>query len=164
MLAILFTAVWLALFGWQLKQTLDLRPRLDALTAKRQALQQQLTDLNKELGITVAPGTSPEKASLIQSILSERVLWSEVFKQFSLMVPKGLWFDSLEGSSEGKAQIKIRGGAFTYASVAEFMLAAEKSPNFEKPQLVYAQKTTVQGRDVIAFEIVFGIKKIQGAR
>jgi hypothetical protein len=29
---------------------------------------------------------------------------------------------------------------------------------------LYAQKTAVQGRDVIAFEIVFGIKKIQGAR
>ena len=112
----------------------------------------------------LTPGTSPEKAWLIQSILSERVLWSEVFKQFSLIVPRGLWFDSLEGNSTGKAEMKIRGGAFSYRTVSEFMLAMEKSPYFEKPQLLSAQKVMVQGQETVGFEIVCGVKKPQGAQ
>jgi Tfp pilus assembly protein PilN len=160
----LFVLVWLVILGWQMKRVLDLRSRLNTLFAKKQALQQQSADLQKDLGINMSAGMGPEKASVIQSILKERVLWSEVFKQFSMMVPKGLWFDSLEGSADGRAQIKVRGGAFSYLSVSEFMLAMEKSPYFERPQLMYAQKAVAQGQDVIGFEIVCGIKKTQGAR
>jgi Tfp pilus assembly protein PilN len=164
----LFTAVfvlaWLVVFGLQLKQLLGLRSQLHTLGQKKQALQQQLTAIHKELGIALPAGMSPEKAAVIESILSERVRWSEVFNQFAMMVPKGLWFDSLEGSTIGNAEIRIRGGAFSYLSVAEFMLAMEKSPYFEKPQLLSAQKAVVQGRDVVAFEISCGIKKAQGAR
>jgi Tfp pilus assembly protein PilN len=160
----LFVLVWLAIFGWQMKQAMDLRLRKEALFTKKQAIQQQLAAVHKELGLTVPAGSSPEKALLIQKILGERVLWSEVFKQFSFIVPKGLWFDSLEGSNVGKAELKIKGGAFSYVTVAEFMLAMEKSPYFEKPQLLFAQKAVVQGQDVVGFEIVCGIKKVQGAR
>ena len=99
------------------------------------------------------------KAALVNRLLGDRVLWSEVFKQFSLLVPKGLWFDSLEGSSAGKAEIRLRGGSFNYVSVAEFMLAMEKSGYFEKPQLMFAQKSMVQGQEVVGFEIVSGIRK-----
>lgn len=160
----LFVLAWLVVFGLQLKELLVSRARLNTLIAKKQALQQELATIHKELGIALPAGMSPEKAAVIETILSERVRWSEVFNQFAMMVPKGLWFDSLEGSTMGKAEIKIRGGAFSYLSVAEFMLAMEKSPYFEKPQLLFAQKAVVQGRDVIAFEIACGIKKAQGAR
>jgi Tfp pilus assembly protein PilN len=160
----LFVLAWLGIFGWQLKQVLDLRSRLDMLTVKKQSLRQHLESMYKDLGITVPAGTSPEKAAVIQSILNERVLWSEVFKQFAQLVPKGLWFDSLEGSADGKAEIRIRGGAFNYLTVAEFMLAMEKSQYFEKPQLVSAQKVVVQTREAIGFEIACGIKKSPGVR
>lgn len=160
----LFVLAWLVVLGLQMKQLLVLRSRLSTLTVKKELLQQELTALHKELGITLPAGVNPEKQAVIQTILSERVLWSEVFKQFAMMVPKGLWFDSLEGSAAGKAEIKVRGGAFNYLSVAEFMLAMEKSSYFEKPQLMFAQKAVVQGRDVVAFEIVCGIKKAPGAR
>ena len=95
---------------------------------------------------------------MIQNILSERVLWSDVFKEFSIIVPKGLWFDSLEGSSVGKAAIRIRGGAFNYRTVSEFMLAMEKSAYFEKPQLIFMQKAIQQSQETVGFEITCGIK------
>jgi Tfp pilus assembly protein PilN len=155
----LFALVWLVVLGWQVKQVLDLRSRMVALTADKQAIQQQLAQVYKDLGIALPAGTSPEKAWLIQSLLGERVLWSEVFKQFSIIVPKGLWFDSLEGNAAGKAEIRIRGGAFNYQTVAGFMLAMEKSPYFEKPQLMFAQNVVLQGRETVGFEIVCGIKK-----
>jgi Tfp pilus assembly protein PilN len=158
-----FVLVWLVLFGLKYQQNQNLRSRLDLLAMQKQAIEQQLTALQKELGLS-AGGMSPVKAALIQNLLGERVLWSEVFKQFSKTVPRGLWFDSLEGSSAGKPEIKIRGGAFSYALVSEFMLAMEHSAYFEKPDLSFAQKTTMHGRDVVTFEIVCGIRKSPGAR
>jgi Tfp pilus assembly protein PilN len=162
--AVLFVLVWVAVFGWQAKQYMDLRSTLASRTMKKEALQQQIASIFKDLGILLPPGTSPEKAWLIQSLLSERVLWSEVFKQFAMIVPQGLWFDSLEGTSTGKAEIKIRGGAFNYPTVSAFLLAMEKSPYFDKPQLLFAQKAVVQGRETVGFEIVCGIKKVQRAQ
>ena len=161
--ALLFALIWLGLFGWQAKQQWDLKNRLAPLTAQKLALQQQADVLRKELGIT-ATSSGGNNAALIQSLLEERVLWSEVFKQFSLLVPKGLWFDSLEGSTSGKAEIKIKGGAFNYLSIAAFMLSMEKSGYFSNPQLYYAQKTMAQGQEVVGFEIASGIMKKQGAR
>jgi len=155
----LFVLTWLTLFGWQAYKLLDSRARLHALSIKRDGYRQQLVSIYKELGITLPAGMSPERAWIVQNILRDRILWSEVFKQFSLVVPRGMWFDSLEGNSSDKAQIKIRGGAMNYTMIAEFMLALDRSPYFEKPQLIFAQKTVVQGQDTISFEIVCGVKK-----
>lgn len=163
LLAILFTLVWLGLFGWQVKRHWDVDHRLTALLGQRQALRQQADVVLKELGIAAA-GSSPERAALIQSLLDDRVLWSEVFKQFSQIVPRGLWFDGLEGKTTGKVEIRIKGSAFTYLAVADFMSAMDKSGYFASPQLSYAQKSVVQGQEIVGFEIVSGIKKKQGAQ
>ena len=160
LLAILFTLVWLGLFGWQVNRQWEVDRRLATLLGQRQALRQQANVVFKELGIS-AEGSSPERAALIQSLLDDRVLWSEVFKQFSQIVPKGLWFDGLEGNTTGKVEIRIKGSAFTYLAVAEFMSAMDKSGYFANPQLSYAQKGVVQGQEVVSFEIISGIKKKQ---
>lgn len=163
-LAILFTLVWLGLFGWQVNRQWEADRRLAILVSQRQALQQQANVMLKELGITTAAGSSQERAALVQSLLNERVLWSEVFKQFSQIVPKGLWFDGLEGNTAGKVEIRIKGGAFTYGAVAEFMSAMDKSGYFANPHLSYAQKAVVQGQEIVGFEIISGIRKKQGAQ
>lgn len=162
-IAALFVLGWAAAFGWQIKLGLEQKDRLSSLDLRRQALLQELAAAHKELGLEVPRGTSPEKAALIHNLLGERVLWSEVFKHFSRIVPKGLWFDNLEGTAAGRPEIRIKGGAFNYLSIAEFMQAMEKSGFFEKPQLLYAQKAAVQGHDIVGFEIVCGVKT-QGAR
>ncbi len=159
---IFFVLVWIVLFGLKLKQRWDLKAKLDSVTVQKKTAEEQVAAIRAQLGITAAPGANPDKAALIQNLLKERVLWSEVFKQFSRIIPRGVWFDSLEGNSVGKAEIKIKGGSFNYVSVSDFMLAMEQSDYFSKPQLLYAQKTVVQGHDVIAFEIVCGIKKSRG--
>lgn len=158
----LFVLVWLVLFGLKAKQWMDLQAGLESLMPQKQALEQQFAAIRAELGLTAAPGANPEQAALIQSLLKERVLWSEVFQQFSHIIPRGVWFDSLEGSSIGTAEIKIRGGAFNYRLISDFMLAMEQTGYFEKPELVFAQKATLQGRDIVGFEIHCNVKKSQG--
>jgi len=157
----LFAVVWFAVFGAKLMERRNLQIRQVVLAAQGQELNRQLTVLQQELGLTSAGGMTPEKAALIKNLLGERVLWSEVFKRFSLIVPRGMWFDSLEGSSAGRAAIKIRGGALNYDIISQFMLAMQKSAFFDKPQLSFAQKTVVRGRDAVGFEIICGIRKGQ---
>jgi Tfp pilus assembly protein PilN len=164
LLVLAFILVWLGLIGWQVRQYRLLHNRMTTLSAQRQSLVLQADALRKELAIASPSGMTRDKAALIQDILQERVLWSEVFKQLSRIVPTGLWFDYLEGIADGKAEIKIKGGAFSYLSIADFMASMEKSGYFEHPQLSYAQKSVVQGQDIVGFEIICGIKKSQGAR
>lgn len=164
LLALVFLLVWLGLFGGQIWQYRSLLNRSTALSSQKQTLQSQADALQKELETVTPSGMTRDKAALIQDILQERVLWSEVFKHLSRIVPTGLWFDSLEGNADGKAEIKIKGGAFSYVAIADFMVSMEKSGFFDHPQLSYAQKAVVQGQDVVGFEIICGMKKAQGAR
>jgi Tfp pilus assembly protein PilN len=164
LLGLLFILVWLGLFGRQVRHYRILQNRIATLNGQKQSLLVQEDALHKELGIVSPSGMTRDKAALIQDILQERVLWSEVFKQLSRIVPTGLWFDYLEGIADGKAQIKIKGGAFSYISIADFMASMEKSKYFEHPQLSYAQKTVVQGQDIVGFEIICGMRKAEGAR
>ncbi len=159
-----FVFAWGIVLGLTLRQRSELQDRLDAVLAQKKNLEQQLASVRAGLGLTAVQGASPERAALIQKLLSERVLWSKVFLQFSRIVPKGLWFDSLEGKTDGNAQITIRGGAFSYLTISEFMLAMEKSDYFEKPQLYSAQKSSFQGQDYVSFEIACGVKKDQGGQ
>lgn len=160
----LFVLAWIVLFAAELVERRALLEKQAALAAQKQGLYRQLLALQKDLGISSPTGTNLDKVSLIKALLGERVLWSEVFRQFSRIVPQGLWFDSLEGNAAGRAAIKIRGGAFNYATVSGFMLGMEQSGYFEKPQLIYAQKAVVQGREVVAFEVISGIKRAEEAR
>jgi Tfp pilus assembly protein PilN len=163
LVALLFVLVWIGMFGWQAKRYWEADRRLATLQGQRQALQKQANVMLKELGIATTAGSNPERAALVQNLLDDRVLWSEVFKQFSQIVPRGLWFDGLEGNTTGTVEIKIRGGAFTYIAVAEFISAMDRSGYFENPHLSYAQKAVVQGQEVVRFEIISGVKKNRGA-
>ena len=100
LLLILCALLWLGVFGWQAKQAWGLKRQVTQLTLKKQELFAQLEAIQKELGLTVPAGTSPETAALIHNLLGERVLWSEVFKQFARIVPKGLWFDGWKAAPE----------------------------------------------------------------
>ncbi len=164
LLALLFILVWIGLFGRQVWQYRSLQNRITTLNGQKQTLQAQADALRKVLATVSPSGMTRDKAALIQDILHERVLWSEVFKQLSRIVPTGLWFDYLEGIADGRARIKIKGGAFNYISIADFMASMEKSGYFEQPQLSYAQKSVVQGQDMVGFEIICGMKKAQEAR
>ena len=44
------------------------------------------------------------------------------------------------------------------------MSAMDRSGYFTNPQLSYAQKSVVQGQEVVGFEIISGIRKNRGAQ
>lgn len=150
---------WLVLFGVKAKQWWDVRQKLGVLAPQQVSLERDLAALRASLGLT----TGSEQGALIRSLLKKRVLWSEVFQQFARIIPRGVWFDSLEGTSADAAEVRIRGGAYDYRLISDFMLSMERTEYFVKPELMFAQKTVVQGHDVISFEIRCGVRRTQGA-
>lgn len=164
LVVLLFAFAWLAAFGLQVKRALELKKELGSLTAQKQMLQQVLVSHQKELGPAAVFGATEEQSALIRNLLVERVLWSEVFKQFSLIVPSGVWFDTLEGNSSGRTEIKIMGGAVNYPTMGQFMTAMEKSGYFANPQLRSARKAVVKGREVVAFQITCETKRGESAK
>ena len=157
--AALLALGWATAFGWQWQEQRGLRERLAFLTSTKQERLRQLDGLYRELGLAGPEGTSAERTALIVSLMNERVEWSEVFKQFSLIAPAGLWFDSVEGTAAQRAEIKIRGGAVNYVTVSEFMRSMQNTGYFLSPQLIYAQKIEIQKREAIGFEILATIRK-----
>jgi Tfp pilus assembly protein PilN len=162
--AALFAVAWLTVFGVKFAQRRELKADLVALDGRKQEVKRQLTGLQKELGLELQSGMSPGKASLIRSLLGERVPWSQVFRQFSRTVPRGMWFDSLEGRAGENPEVRIRGAALAYGVLDEFMRALGASQYFEQPELSFAQKTVVQGREAVSFELVCRIRKAGEAR
>jgi Tfp pilus assembly protein PilN len=162
--AVLFALAWGGVIGRQWKQAKDFKDQMRSLAFRKQALQQELEALYRDLGIAAPSGMDRNQTELISSLVRDRVLWSEVFREFSHIVPKGLWFDNLEGTAGPRPEIKIKGGAFNYLSVSEFLQALAQSAFFTSPQLLYAQKVTMQGRDVIGFEISCGVRAGREAR
>jgi Tfp pilus assembly protein PilN len=162
--AAVFLVLWLVLFGVKAKELRDAHSRIAALRPQKQSLASELAAIRAELGLTPEQGAAGGKTELIRSLVRERVLWSEVFHQFARIIPRGVWFDSFEGSSADKAEIRIRGGAFNYRLISDFMLSMEQSGYFSKPELLFAQKAVVQGHDVVAFEIRAGVKRAQEER
>ncbi len=160
----LFFVAWSAFFGTALLTRGALHSQLAALTVQREGLKRQADAIRAEIGLSIAPGASLEKVALIQTLLSQRVQWSQVFYQFSRIVPAGLWFDSLEGTADGTPQIRIRGGAYDYTTITSFLMAMAQSGYFDKPQLLGAQQAVMNGREVVDFDIVCGVGVSQEAR
>lgn len=159
LLIMVFTLAWAGILGWQSYSIGELKKQTGAIAAKRQQFDQEAAALRQALGIT---DSGTDTFAVINTVLKERVPWSSVFKEFSNIVPQGLWFDLLEGSAGDRREIRIKGGAFNYRSITEFMVAMEKSGFFQNPQLSYAQKVMVQGREVVGFEILCILKKNDG--
>lgn len=157
--AALFVLGWAAAFGLQWKEQRNQQERLAALVATKQELVRQLDALYRELGITGSAGATTDRAALVLSLMNERVEWSEVFRQFSLIAPPGLWFDSVDGKAAARPEISIRGGALNYRIVTDFLRAMEKTGYFLSPQLLSARRIEIQGRETIGFEILSAIRK-----
>jgi Tfp pilus assembly protein PilN len=157
--ALLFVLAWSLVLGVEGIELYRFRSKAAALETTKQARLQELNLLYKELGIIGSEEMSRETSAIITSLMSERVLWSRVFREFSRIVPQGLWFDSVEGTAAERAEIKIRGAAFSYLTISEFLRSMETTGFFRSPQLMFAQKAVHQGHDVIAFEILCIVQK-----
>ncbi len=80
----------------------------------------------------------------IDMILEERIPWSHILREFSLVIPKGTWITELENASgEG---VRILGFAPSHKKVTEMMSFMETSRFFQDVTLEFSKQNLREGR------------------
>ena len=104
---------------------------------------------------------------LVASLLADRVLWSGVLRDISLVLPGETWLNGLTGTTgapaaaiEGQAaapaggligQVSFNGFAFDHRDVALWLSRLEDVRGFINPWLSTSAKTEIGNREVVSF-------------
>ena len=152
----------------ELRTSQVLEKELQSLTVNHQQLQNDIAILNNE--ISAQEGTKQDQLPVIQqrlkqveALLHSRVLWSEVLRQISLLVPKGIYltkFETTEGRIPGQVSnpdakgLRFVGSARSHDQIAFFIAALEQSRRFTDVFLVYAERNSDLSRPGVGFELV----------
>jgi Tfp pilus assembly protein PilN len=153
--------------GWDFWRAGRLEKRVRQLTDTRQALQTEIERLGGEIqsvtGERTALPIAERQIQAVNEMLRTRVLWSEVLRQVSFLVPQGVYLTQLETtqaaapgllSREGDRGIRFVGFAQSHTTVSFFIAALEESSYFSDVALVYAEKGAGVDASRIGFELI----------
>ncbi|MGH3041049.1 MAG: PilN domain-containing protein [Gaiellaceae bacterium] len=126
----------------------DLRAQLAEITA------QAAPDAQQGDGATLAAEGQARTAALSDA-LATRVAWDRILREFSLVIPEGVWLTSLSSAAPtapatgaaaptapaGDATLTIEGNASSQAHVARLLSRLEVVPEFSSVQLQSSART-----------------------
>ena len=158
---------------WELRSERVLDVQIQYLTTDRARLQKEMQVLTNEISAATRL-TSPEPSVLVQqleavrSLLKTRILWSEVLRHVSFLVPEGVYLTRVE-SSQSKAtdasspsrarEIRMVGFAQSLTKITYLLAELEASEYFTDIGLVYAQKSSEPSGSRVKFELVGSVRK-----
>ena len=87
----------------------------------------------------------------IQNLTEQRGVPVLVLEELSKKLPSDLWYTSVFQS--GPQEITIEGVSYSNLRVAQLMGGIEHSTIFKGTKLLYSEKGTVSGRDVVKFKL-----------
>lgn len=100
------------------------------------------------------------KLRVIRMSRSRQIDFSEVLKTLSEYVPSDLWIDKM---TLDQNQITIIGTTLDNIKVSQFMERLDTSETFERTGFNYTEKTDLDGRPLINFEVTTHILMSTGA-
>jgi Tfp pilus assembly protein PilN len=175
LLSLLLASAWEAVsaraLGHQLQQIASQR---DALTKEVTRLTGEITNFQHQQ--TTERQEAERKLTAVKGLLKDRILWSEVFREVSFIVPPGVWLTSIEAAEPGSVvaggassgarllqategkQVKFSGFAKSNAAVTQFIAALERSEHFTEISLVYSQRNPEPGSQQVNFEIAANLR------
>lgn len=136
--------------------------RAAVLLAEVETIRQQRDQLRRQIEAVSAVSQSTVRASSPRSdsvgtdlILKERISWSHILREVSLIIPKGVWVTELENAAgEG---VRIAGFAQSHKKVTEMMSSMETSRYFQDVLLEFSRRNPGQGR--FDFSIHSGVRR-----
>lgn len=160
--------VLLALVGIYLLQAMrlaGLEEDIAAQEARNAQLSQQIAELQNVAQLQVEVQAS---RALLTAILADRVRWSGILRDVSLVIPGETWLTGLSGTvgaEEGVVvgttpeatagaligQITFNGFAFEHRDVALWLSRLEDVRGFVNPWLSTSSKTTIGTREIVQF-------------
>ncbi|MBI3595859.1 MAG: PilN domain-containing protein [Nitrospirae bacterium] len=165
--------ILLAVFslGYMWKVNL-LKKEVRELTVQRDKTQQELARLNGEIG-SLAKETqagqevTAQQLAAMKDLLKNRILWSDIVREVSFLVPDGVWLTRVESTdsksggllpSSTEAGLRFVGVAQSQSAINLFISALERSPHYGYVSLVYAQKGGGEGVQGMSFELTASLR------
>jgi Tfp pilus assembly protein PilN len=166
LIGIIVLAALGAFYVLQVMRLADVEEDLEAQQAENAELQQEIAqlqrfaDLQQELEDT---------RTLLNTLLADKILWSGVLRDVSLVIPGEMWLSGLSGATLGAdtedgettgavvpggglvAQITFNGFAFDHRDVALWLSRLEDVRGFVNPWLSNSQKTLIGLTEVVQF-------------
>jgi Tfp pilus assembly protein PilN len=159
-----------AVGGFYFLQVLNLsrvEEDISAQQSENAALQQQINELQDVAQLQVEIESTRQ---LLSTLLSDRLLWSGILRDISLVIPGEAWLDSLTGSSTVAAeagvaptetttgpgaglvgQISFSGFAFDHRDVALWLSRLEDVRGFVNPWLANSTKSPIGATEAVQF-------------
>ena len=156
---------------WYLWQERTLRAEIGRLEVQRGKVQQEMARINGKITrvtyrTQASQDTVEQQLAAIKELRKKRILWSDMVREISFIVPQRVWltrvesFDSKQDgftvSRTGKS-VRFIGFARSQEAVNFFLSALERSPRYEGVSLVYAQKRAEKDRERVDFELTVGL-------
>jgi Tfp pilus assembly protein PilN len=168
---------------WQVLSARAMSEQVKRVTERRDALTAEIVRLTQEI-MSLQSGDAQQqddqkKAMTVKALLKGRVLWSDVFREVSFVVPPGVWLRSIETFEPGSPvvggkpsgaqqtqtveskQVKFIGFAKSNLAMTQFIAALERSEHFTEILLVYAQRGTEPDSQQVSFEIGANLRTMQ---
>jgi Tfp pilus assembly protein PilN len=130
--AVFFMATNAITVHFDTKQTSQ---KLDTMKVENDQLSREiqvLTEQNKKMD------ENAETLNTLQKVLSRKNYWSEIFKELSILIPKGIWLTNFTNS--GTERIILKGESATPEGVARFLRALEGSQHFSGARMISSEK------------------------
>lgn len=105
---------------------------------------------NQKQAIDKEIGRIEEKFKILQQARQELFAWAEVLAQVSRLVPEDLWINKIRLNRE---LITLSGTTFDNAIVSNFMAKIDESDYFEETSFNYTQKSKLEDRPIVNFEV-----------
>lgn len=122
------------------KKQIGLQKEVEHILQQRDQLQQQMAAL-----MTGSAAVSPAPSGILDDPeLKERVVWSRLLQQVSLVVPEGVWMTQLE-NTPGQA-VQLSGFASSHLKVTEMIAALEGSKYFQDVLLEFSRQNPSEKR------------------
>jgi Tfp pilus assembly protein PilN len=149
-----------------------LKKEVRDLTVQRDKTQQELARLNGDIGKLTKESQAgqeitAQQLAAMKDLLKNRILWSDVVREVSFLVPDGVWLTRVESTdsksvgllpSSAEAGLRFVGVAQSQSAVNHFISALERSPSYGYVSLVYAQKGSGEGVQGMNFELTASLR------
>lgn len=143
------------LYSQDQKKGAKLFAEVETIRKQRDELLRQVEAISSVAPSTVEGASSPLDSVSIDAILKERTPWSHILREFSFIVPKGIWITEMKNvAGEG---LRIIGFSKSHKKVTEMMASMETSRFFEDVSLEFSRQNT--GQDRFDFSIHSGIRR-----
>ncbi len=148
-----------------------LKNEVQRLSLKRDQIQLESARLTGEIGAITRQSEAgrelaAQQLAAMRELAKNRIAWSDVLREVSLLVPEGVWLTEMESleprpggplGSPATKTIRFIGQARSQVAVNQLVSALERSPRYASVALVYSQKSGT-GPTGVKFELTAGMR------